>query len=155
MDDLYTLGLITISLIVISHFFEPRRRGHDTPRDRPIYFPNIVGLLFACFFYLIAWGALLYPILFFVITALDKSYSLSFNPIACLEVIFWCLLALLPINHFVRCKHCHKRLLVQEFETPDYVEPVMGMKGWSSIVIRVITRRPFRCMYCGQKYHPL
>ena len=54
----------------------------------------------------------------------------------------------------IRCASCDLHILVQRTTVPPYQETYFGMEGWTSIILRVLMRKPFRCMYCVQRYVP-
>jgi hypothetical protein len=52
----------------------------------------------------------------------------------------------------VRCPRCSRNVLVTWTSNPPFSETFFGFEGWSAIAVRVLVRRDFRCMYCGQRY---
>ena len=54
----------------------------------------------------------------------------------------------------IRCRVCANHVLIQKTTQPPFQETRQGFDGWATIVLRVLRRQPFRCMYCGQRYVP-
>lgn len=52
----------------------------------------------------------------------------------------------------VHCESCGKPILVQWTTKPKHAVSSSVLDGWASIVLRLIRRRSFACMYCGQNY---
>ena len=57
-----------------------------------------------------------------------------------------------PLAFSLRCQSCRRHLLVQWSTEPPFAEKQHGLDGWSAIILRVLMRKNFRCMYCGQCY---
>lgn len=57
-----------------------------------------------------------------------------------------------PLAFTLRCQSCHRHLLVQWTTEPPFAEKQHGLYGWSAIILRVLMRKNFRCMSCGQRY---
>lgn len=100
-----------------------------------------------------AWTGILAFFLFFVLR-LTGVYSPTTGLVVSLFVFFLLALAYMPLAFSIRCQSCRKHILVQWNTEPRYAQKSYGMDGWASIIVRILKREPFRCMYCGQSYSP-
>lgn len=74
--------------------------------------------------------------------------------VAAIAIFLVSALAYMCMAFQIRCASCGSRILVQKTISPPYQESYFGMEGWTSIVLRALVRKPFCCMYCGQRYVP-
>jgi hypothetical protein len=54
--------------------------------------------------------------------------------------------------YLVRCARCNRRVLAQALGQTPFSERFGGLTGWGAVVLSVLARGTFRCLYCGQRY---
>ena len=128
-----------------------RRQAQHSCISPAELFPRLSLLRTAAFAAVGAWVAI--PIFLLSIalgsTALWRSESFVFGTLGvALGLAFLYIVLALAL----KCPSCRRHLLLQLFSNPTFGERFLGLDAWASIVLRVVRRQPFRCMYCGQQY---
>ena len=63
------------------------------------------------------------------------------------------MVANLLLLHRLRCAECGQRVAGQKtFTDPPYAEPIFGLIGSNSVLLRALLFAKFQCMHCGQRY---
>jgi len=142
-------GLVAASLAArANRAFRPPPPRDQSPAER---YPRALALVIAAHLVVTAWISIgLFLLLVLLAAAGLRPGAFMFLPpgifVAAAAVYFALVVSL-------RCNSCSRRVLLQSTTTPPYAEPLRGLNAWGSIVVRVVSRAPFRCMYCGQRYH--
>ena len=142
--------LSAIAIMILKRFVPENPTPTESKETIPYSQANRIR--FASISVIIAWVSLLTFVL-----AIGASALHILNPV----VIAWAVLSLVVFFSFyviaaifLKCDKCRRRMLFQWSNQiiPPFSEKIFGMTGWAGIVLKVVIRKKFRCMYCGQKY---
>lgn len=113
--------------------------------------PRLIVIRIAATFVFSAWVAL---VAFLLSIVLAKANVWQSEPLTLgsLSLVVTAGVIYLAAAALVKCPKCGRPLLFQWVTQPKFAEPYRGLDGWASIIVRVVLRKPFRCMYCGQRY---
>ena len=125
---------------------EPSKSQYVSSYDKPILATVTAGMVFSSWICVFAFLVLALLVKFagweslktFSFAALLSFFALAFA---------YAILAL-----FVRCNTCNRRFFIQWDMDPNFDEPLFTLHGWSAVVLRIVLRKKFRCIYCGQHY---
>lgn len=147
------LGAILAALVVAMVDTRFRHPAKISVLDPAKEYPRKTLLRISAFFVAAAWACI-------VIVGLTILLGWAGVPVSgtifLVEIAFLSLVATVYalLAFQIRCQSCHRHILVQWTTKPKYAESFFRMDGWTTIILRVLKRRPFRCMYCGQTYDP-
>ena len=113
-------------------------------------YPRAKLLRFSAFSVALGWLGLLAAFVCLLTMWVSETAKIAFLICLAVALPLGLLGQLLALR--VRCVTCARRLLDQVTTKPKYSEKVYGVEGGSAIVVRIVKRQPFRCMYCGQRY---
>ena len=153
--------LMELLVLKNDNFFQLVRGDIGTPRgevfaDEQIYqYPNGYLLLFASLLVLFAWCILAIFIFYFLFYLLGASLppvleSLSLPLVGAL--VFFGLMYIV-VGSRLRCIQCGNHILIEN-NLPKHplAHRIKGFSYWATVVIDILFRRQFACMYCGQRY---
>jgi DNA-directed RNA polymerase subunit RPC12/RpoP len=129
------------------------RRGEPLPADAesPLVFPKPAMLRVAAYSQLLAYGAMAMMPASLAIAKLLEIES---------EWIIVPAFAFFPVGGFhlgmsaaIRCPRCNLRLLLNRQKRPRFGAPSKNWNAWAELLSTIRKRQPFRCMFCGQRYH--
>lgn len=114
-------------------------------------FPHLTLLRVSAFVVIAVWVAML-SVLVSMILAFSNVWPSKALFIGSIGAVVGLVLIDIPLAFSLRCPSCQHHLLVQWTTTPRFSDKDSGLNEWASIVLLVIMRKTFRCMYCGQTY---
>ena len=80
----------------------------------------------------------------------DQLRALAFCSIV---VLILSALVYLALAIYLKCPLCYRRFLIQTYDAKsDKARTKWKMDYWAFVVIDVLLKRSFVCMYCGTKY---
>ena len=119
---------------------------------RTVSFPSSRTLRTACIIVLIAWIALALSLLFTLVGSIGHLEELGKPAIVSLFVLIFAVLIYIPLAISLKCLVCRRRFLIQTDEVKhENARTKWRLDVWALVVIDVLLRGTFVCMYCGTK----
>lgn len=137
-----------IGAIIDAKFRHPTATFEISP-TRP--FPHPILLRVSASAVIVAWLAILIAVALLVL-GITNVWSSEPLFIGAIGSVIGAGFIIFPLAFYLRCPSCMKHLLVQWGSGPHFSVKRTGLDGKASIVLRVIMRKSFRCMNCGQTY---
>jgi len=146
------LGSLFAGLIIalIDAKFRKPETAFEHATARPFHHPILLRV--SAFVVAATWIALLCLVvsmvlgIFLIIPSFGAAFLWAAGATVGLALIYT------PLAFTLYCQSCRRHLLVQWTTEPPFAEKQHGLNGWSAIILRVLMRKSFRCMYCGQRY---
>lgn len=117
-------------------------------------FPNPRALKVACISVLVCWISIV--IIFGTLIAgyiTHNDEELRTLALCSIVLLILAGLVYLALAIYLKCSLCSRRFLIQTYEPKsDKARTKWKMDYWAFVVIDVLFRRSFVCMYCGAKY---
>lgn len=115
-------------------------------------FPNPRTLKAACAIVMIAWVALGLSLLLILVGSIGEIDSLGKPALVGLGILIMAALCYIPLAFSLRCPTCSRRFLIQSDELKhENAQTKWRLDHWAFVVIDVLLRDSFVCMYCGTK----
>ncbi len=107
-------------------------------------------LRFTCWVIVGAWFFLVASISLFIYGFFNKDILQILVPVFCVFIIIAAIGVTTSLLH--RCPNCNRRFLI-EIPGSKHVSArkVGGLDFWATVVIDVLSKGRFVCMYCGEK----
>jgi hypothetical protein len=120
---------------------------------KPNPFPYPRTLMAACICVSIAWGAVGIILICILVANISSSEEgLRIPALVCILVLILAGIVYLPLSLSLKCPSCARRFLYQNDETKHAnARTKWKMDYWAYVVIDVLFRRSFVCMYCGSE----
>lgn len=117
-----------------------------------VLFPKPGTLRAACIIVTIAWLALGLALLLGLIGSIGGIDYLGQPALVCLFILILSVLSYIPIAFSLRCPTCSRRFLLQSDELKHgNARTKWRLDYWAFVVVDVLLRNSFVCMYCGGK----
>ena len=115
-------------------------------------FPNPRALKTACILAAIAWVALGLFIPLILLGSLGGIEALGKPALASLAILVSAALVYIPFAFSLKCPACSRRFLIQSDELKhEDARTKWRLNYWAFVVVDVLLRDSFVCMYCGVK----
>ena len=100
----------------------------------------------------IAWVALGLFVPLILLGSLGSIEALGMPALACLAILVSAALVYIPFAFSLKCPSCSRRFLIQSDELKhENARTRWRLDYWAFVVIDVLLRDSFVCMYCGVK----
>jgi hypothetical protein len=101
---------------------------------------------------MIAWLALGLSLLLILVGSIGEIDYLGKAALVCLAILILAALSYIPLAFSLKCPTCTRRFLIQCDELKhENARTKWRLDYWAFVVVDVLLRESFVCMYCGGK----